>query len=75
MLKSLVETKKLYGYIANYWNGGKGIVLADNEKQAEEIVMRTYLQKGYNESDLEDLQVWEVKEEDILNKNVLEVWQ
>lgn len=33
MLKDLYESGKLYGYIADYYSGGKGIVIAGNEAE------------------------------------------
>ena len=76
MLKDLYESGKLYGYITDYYSGGKGIVIANNEEEAKRKVTDTYLKHGYSESELTDLQVWKITKawfEDA--SDVLEVWQ
>ena len=54
MLKDLYESGKLYGYITDYYSGGKGIVIADNEEEAKQKVKVSYLKHGYSESELEE---------------------
>ena len=76
MLEELFKTGKLYGYITDYYSGGKGIVIANNEEDAKRKVTDAYLKHGYSESELTDLQVWKITEawfEDA--SDVLEVWQ
>ena len=76
MLEELFKTGKLYGYITDYYSGGKGIVIADSEEEARRKVADAYLKHGYSESELTDLQVWKITEawfEDA--PDVLEVWQ
>ena len=76
MLEKLFKTGKLYGYITDYYSGGKGIVIADNDEDARRKVIDAYLKHGYSESELTDLQVWKITEawfEDA--PDVLEVWQ
>ena len=76
MLEELFKTGKLYGYITDYYSGGKGIVIADNEEDAKRKVTDAYLKHGYSESELTDLQVWKITEawfEDA--SDVLELWQ
>lgn len=76
MLKELVKTKKLYGYITDYYCGGKGIVLADNETDARNKVREAYLKHGYSKGELKELEVWEVDTEPFDDApDVLEVWQ
>ena len=76
MLKKLVQTKRLYGYITDYYNGGKGIVLADNETEARSKVADAYLKHGYSKGELEDLEVWEVTKEPFEDAlDVLEIWE
>lgn len=76
MLKELVKTNKLYGYITDYYIGGKGVVLANNEQEAKEKVIRAYLKHGYSESELEELEVWKVEQEPFADAlDVLEIWQ
>lgn len=76
MLKELVKTGKLYGYITDYYGGGKGIVLANNETEARNKVRDSYLKHGYSKGELEDLEVWEVVEEPFDDApDVLEIWQ
>jgi hypothetical protein len=76
MLKKLVQTKRLFGYITDYYNGGKGIVLADNETDARQKVTDAYLKHGYSKGELEDLEVWEVDTEPFDDApDVLEIWQ
>ena len=47
MLKDLYESEKLYGYITDYYSGGKGIVIADNEEDAKteskSILLKTWI--------------------------------
>lgn len=47
MLKELVKTGKLYGYNTDYYRGGKGIVIADNENEAKQKIRLAYLKHGY----------------------------
>ena len=76
MLKDLYESGKLYGYIADYYSGGKGIVIADNEAEAKQKVKVSYLKHGYSESELEELQVWKVSDGFFNDSpDVLEIWQ
>ena len=76
MLKDLYESGKLYGYIIDYYSGGKGIVIADNEEEAKQKVKVSYLKHGYSESELEELEVWKVTDEFFNDSpDVLEVWQ
>ena len=76
MLEELFETGKLYGYIADYYSGGKGIVIADNEEEAKQKVKASYLNHGYSESELEELEVWKVTDGFFNDSpDVLEVWQ
>lgn len=75
MLKALYESGKLYGYITDYYSGGKGIVLADNEEDAKQKVRESYLKNGYSESDLEELEVWKVTDDFNDLPDVIEVWQ
>ena len=49
MLKDLYESGKLYGYITDYYSGGKGIVIANNEEEAKQKVKASYLKHGYSE--------------------------
>ena len=76
MLKDLYESGKLYVYITDYYSGGKGIVIADNEEDAKQKVKASYLKHGYSESELEELEVWKVSD-GFFNDSpyVLEVWQ
>ena len=76
MLEELFKTGKLYGYITDYYSGGKGIVIADNKEEAKQKVKATYLKHGYSESELEELEVWKVTD-GFFNESpdVLEVWQ
>ena len=76
MLEELFKTGKLYGYITDYYSGGKGIIIANNEEEAKQKVKAAYLKHGYSESELTDLEVWKITEtwfEDV--PDVLEVWQ
>ena len=76
MLKDLYESGKLYGYITDYYSGGKGIVIADNEEDAKQKVKASYLKHGYSETELEELQVWKVSDRFFNDSpDVLEVWQ
>ena len=76
MLEELFKTGKLYGYITDYYSGGKGIVIADNEEEARRKVTDAYLKHGYSESELEELQVWKVTDGFFNDSpDVLEVWQ
>lgn len=76
MFKQLVQTKRLYGYNTDYYCGGKGIVLADNEADARQKVTDAYLKHGYSKSELEDLEVWEVTKEPFDDAlDVLEIWE
>ena len=76
MLKQLVKTNKLYGYNTDYYTGGKGIVFADNEKEARDKVIKAYLKHGYSESELDELEVWKVEQEPFEGAlDVLEIWE
>ena len=76
MLKELVKTGRLYGYNTDYYCGGKGIVLADNEEDARKKVIDGYLKHGYSESELSELEVWKITEEPFEDAlDVLEIWQ
>lgn len=76
MLKDLVIKGRLYGYNTDYYNGGKGIVIADSEEDARNKVINGYLKHGYSESELTDLEVWKVTEEPFEDApDVLEIWQ
>ena len=76
MLKDLYESGKLYGYIIDYYSGGKGIVIANNEEEAKQKVKASYLKHGYSETELEELQVWKVTDGFFNDSpDVLEVWQ
>lgn len=76
MLEELFKTGKLYGYITDYYSGGKGIVIANNEEEAKQKVKASYLKHGYSESELEELEVWKVTDGFFNNSpDVLEVWQ
>ena len=76
MLEELFKTGKLYGYITDYYSGGKGIVIADNEEEAKQKVKASYLKHGYSESELEELEVWKVTDGFFNDSSdVLEVWQ
>lgn len=76
MLKDLYETGKLYGYVTDYYNGGKGIVIADNEEEAKQKVKASYLKHGYSESELEELEIWKVTDGFFNDSpDILEVWQ
>ena len=76
MLEELFKTGKLYGYITDYYSGGKGIVIADNEEEAKQKVKVSYLKHGYSESELEELEVWKVTDGFFNDApDVLEVWQ
>ena len=76
MLKDLYESGKLYGYIKDYYSGGKGIVIADNKEDAKQKVKASYLKHGYSESELEELEVWKVTDGFFNDSpDVLEVWQ
>ena len=76
MLQELYKSGKLYGYICDYWDGGKGVVIADSVEDAKEKVKSAYLKHGYSISDLEDLEVWKV-EDGLFDdaSDVLEIWQ
>ena len=76
MIKQLVKSNKLYGYNTDYYCGGKGIVIADNEENARKKVIEAYLKHGYSESELSELEVWKVEDgyfDDA--SDVLEIWQ
>ena len=76
MLEELFKTGKLYGYITDYYSGGKGIVIANNEDEAKQKVKASYLKHGYSESELEELEVWKVTDGFFNDSpDVLEVWQ
>ena len=76
MLKDLYESARLYGYIIDYYSGGKGIVIADNEEDAKQKIKASYLKHGYSETELEELQVWKVTDGFFNDSpDVLEVWQ
>ena len=76
MLEELFKTGKLYGYITDYYSGGKGIVIADNEEEAKQKVKVSYLKHGYSESELEELEVWKITDGFFNDSpDVLEVWQ
>ena len=76
MLEELFKTGKLYGYITDYYSGGKGIVIANNEEEAKQKVKASYLKHGYLESELEGLEVWKVTDGFFNDSpDVLEVWQ
>ena len=76
MLEELFKTGKLYGYITDYYSGGKGIVIANNEEEAKQKVKASYLKHGYSESELEELEVWKVTDGFFNDSpDVLEVWQ
>ena len=75
-LVKLVKTGKLYGYNTDYYCGGKGIVLANNEEEAKQKVIDGYLKHGYSESELSELEVWKVEEVPFEDApDVLEIWQ
>lgn len=75
MLKTLVQTNKLYGYITDYYCGGKGIVLAYSEEHAKRKVKDAYLKHGYSESELSELEVWAIETEPFEDAlDVLEIW-
>lgn len=76
MLKELVKSGKLYGYNTDYYSGGKGIVIADNENDAKQKIRSAYLKHGYSESELTELEVWKVVEEPFKDfPDVLEIWE
>ena len=76
MLEELFKTGKLYGYITDYYSGGKRIVIANNEEEAKQKVKASYLKHGYLESELEELEVWKVTDGFFNDSpDVLEVWQ
>ena len=76
MLEELFKTGKLYGYITDYYSGGKGIVIANNEDEAKQKIKASYLKHGYSETELEELQVWKVSDRFFNDSpDVLEVWQ
>ena len=75
-MKEFVLNNKIYGYIANYFCGGKGIVIAENEDDAKRKVYETYLKHGYKKNELDELEVWEITEDNFKNNfDVLEIWQ
>ena len=76
MLKELIESGKLYGYITDYYSGGKGIVIANNEDEARQKVISGYLKHGYSESELSELEVWKVTSKPFDDApDVLEIWE
>lgn len=76
MLKTLVEANSLYGYNTDYCSGGKGIVIAKNEKEAKEKVVKAYLKHGYSKNELSELEVWKVEDKPFNDApDVLEIWQ
>ena len=76
MLEELFKTGKLYGYITDYYSGGKGIVIANNEDEAKQKVKASYLKRGYAEREMEELEVWKVTDGFFNDSpDVLEVWQ
>ena len=54
MLKDLYESGKLYGYITDYYSGGKGIVIADNEEDAKQKVNERF-PRHWKEEGIEDI--------------------
>lgn len=76
MIKELVKTGKLYGYNTDYYSGGKGIVIADNENDAKQKIRSAYLKHGYSENELTELEVWKIAEEPFEDApDVLEIWE
>ncbi len=76
MLKELAKSGKLYGYNTDYYNGGKGIVLANNEEDAKQKVISAYIKYGYTKNELTELEVWKVTEESFKDApDVLEIWE
>lgn len=76
MLKELVKTGKLYGYNTDYYRGGKGIVIADNENEAKQKIRLAYLKHGYSESELTEIEAWKITEEPSEDvPDVLEIWE
>ena len=76
MLKGLFESGKMYGYITDYYAGGKGIVIADSEQEARQKIISAYLKHGFSDCDFDDLQVWKVADGYFDDApDVLEIWQ
>lgn len=77
MLRELVKNERMYGYNVDYWQGSKGIVIAENEDDARTKVSDRYLKQGYSESELSELEVWAITEDSFVNseEDVLEIWK
>lgn len=77
MLKELINTNKLYGYIIDYYNGGKGIVLAESEEEAKSKLKEAYIKHGYEVSELSEIKVWKVESDNFFEDapDVLEIWE
>lgn len=75
-IKELVSSGRLYGYNTDYCQGGKGIVIANNERDAKQKVISAYLKHGYSESELTELEIWKVTEKPFEDApDVLEIWE
>lgn len=75
ILKELVNVG-CYGYVTDYYSGGKGIVLANSKEEARQKVMDAYLKHGYSKNELSELEVWKIEESPFEDApDVLEVWQ
>ena len=79
MIKQLVDSGKLYGYVTDYSGGGKGIVIAENSTEAKLKVREAYVKHGYSASELSDVDVWKINKDDNNffedSSDVLEVWE
>lgn len=60
MLEEIFKTGKLYGYQIDPNDEGTGIVVADNEHEAEEKVKSAYIKHGYPEDSFSNLEVWKI---------------
>lgn len=73
MIKQLIETNRLYNY--NISDGGLGICLATSEEDAKRKIEKSYLQHGYCESELREIQVMLIqKESRYFGDDVLELF-
>ena len=74
-----IKQLELYGYCIDFISGGKGIVLAEDIKEAKQKVIKAYLKHGYSVSELSNVDVWKINRDDNNffedSSDVLEVWE
>ena len=76
ILKKLVESGLMYGYAIDYFDGGKGIVIAESEEDARNKIIVSYLKHGYNESEFSDLEVWKIEKENrMFDNGIVEIFE